>query len=278
MKTPRRWKLSRVYYDGMWEPISIEPKKLYESQIGELAILLQHGEPDWFLAQERKSTASRSLPLRQTRKKIDNIKAVWQRWASGREELIAQLLPLLPDRPVVARPESPLKIPVAHEALFYVNVPIWIRVAVGGNCEIVLSEFPSVILSKTWFGDTISGEPCYALKTRATRNTDVSKPTTIRATCPVQIKNDSMTELPFDRICLHVENLSLFLADDRLWTNTITVTYRGQDQLSQIGLSTEPQGIVGKPRLVSGPRVHGQKGIVKKSFHFLKMLTGLDQI
>ncbi len=49
----------------------------------------------------------------------------------------------------------------------------------GSKKKVQFLETPSQVLSNTWFGDTMTAEPCYALKTRALRNVD-EQPSEIR--------------------------------------------------------------------------------------------------
>ena len=64
------------------------------------------------------------------------------------------LLPAMPDRPLVLKPRIPRRIPPGVQVQLMFFIPVWIQVLLekkGGN--VLLNEYPSVILSSTWFGD-----------------------------------------------------------------------------------------------------------------------------
>ena len=260
---------------GLWDPIGVEPERCCKSRIGGLTIWLKHDQGDWYVATERAGDNATSAPFKPVRTEPDTLNPIWNRWAGGSESLTAQMLPIMPDHPVVVRPEQPLKFPAGHKALLYVSVPVWVQVSVGTDPAVVLCEIPSLVLSKTWFGDTASGDLCYSLKTRARRHAETSGSISFRALCAVNVENGSGAELSFERFCLHVDNLAVYASAEQLWTSKVNVVYRGQDQLSQIDVSASPSGQPEQCRLLCRPRVPAHAGLFKRSFHVLKMLAGL---
>jgi len=260
----------------IWKPVTIKPETFYESKIGPVSIWLHYSRNDWYIAEERDENNAVITPLSELRKGYKLSQKEWHRWACGKGNLTVQLLPVLPDRPVVVRPESPFKFPPGSEALFFVLIPIWIRITAGHPNPITLMEVPTVVLSNSWFGDTTSGELCYAMKTRALRDLSlVTIPLFNRVVCPVHIKNNSTSQLDFLRLCVRVEHLITFLSESGgLWTNKVFVTYRGEEQLSQIVFSRTYPDFEKDCKKITDARTPFEKSIVKRSFQVLKELTG----
>jgi hypothetical protein len=261
---------------SFWEPVEIEPDVVYGCKIGAVTIRVKYALKDWYLATEPAEEDSADRPLKPVRGKAQRESSSWQRWTSGNESPVVQFVPALPDKPVVVRPEASIKVPSKQQALFFVGIPLWIRITAGENRALSLCEVPTVVLSKTWFGDTISGELGFALRTRAMRDLSAVEPLTSRATCAVSINNVSAADLDFQRLSLHVENLGLFRSELRLWTDQVNVTYRGEGQVSQIGFSDGPPQMEGSCERIADPRVRPDKNLLKKSFQVMRMLTGLE--
>lgn len=199
----------------------------------------------------------------------------WGRWIVGTEKNIVQVLPIMPDRPVVVHPELPVKIPTGHEALFFVSIPIWVRVLIGEKKPIELCEVPVLILSNTWFGDPLSGQLCYSLRSRARRQIKDSETNPSRVICPVKIRNNSPKQLDVERLCVHVEHLKTYSGDKNLWTNGVAITFRGEDQVSKIDYSRERPSFEPISGMLSEARTPIKETILKKSIGGFKLFSGI---
>jgi hypothetical protein len=251
----------------------IEPGKIYRADIGPLAVWIRIAQHEWYAAWERSEEAVRERQLSATKKGKEQETLEWSRWISptGRSEAV--LAPVLPERPVVIRPAMSTNLPPGNSALLYVGLPICVRVKTEPS-GVVLCEIPTMILSNTWFGDTVSGELCYSLKSRAVSELSQANPRPHFATCPVLVKNGSSSMLSFERFILHVEHLSLFNGESRLWTNSVTVIFHGEDQMSQVAIDKKAPDIESVGAELSEPRKPLEKGLLKKSFLAIKTLTG----
>lgn len=199
----------------------------------------------------------------------------WGRWIVGDETNTVQVLPIMPDRPVVVHPELPVKIPTNHQALFFVSIPVWVRVLIGEKKPIELCEVPVLILSNTWFGDTMSGELCYSLRSRARRQIKDSQTNPSRAICPVKIRNTSPRQLDIERLCVHVEHLKTYSGDKNLWTNEVAITFRGDDQVGKIDYSRERPAFEPIGELLSEARAPVKETILKRSIGSFKLFSGM---
>jgi len=260
----------------LWKPVHLKDETCYLSKIGLMKVWIKRFQQDWYIASE-------PVPFRDPKdvEEVHYFKAVkeeatreWKRWVVAGDAMEVSLTPLMPDRPVVVRPGLSLRVPKGHEALFYVYIPIWLRVDVGSARKTTLCEIPTTVLSNTWFGDQTSGELCYSLRSWAKRRLEKVPYGWHQAACPVQVSNNSNSELDFQRFCLHVEHLAVYHTSTMLWTNKVQVVFRGEDQASQITISATAPGTGGAAVRISEPRKALQKSIVRKSFNFLRNLTG----
>ena len=261
----------------LWEPKQLSSEDWYQARIGPLAIWLRRSQGDWYVAHEREAglgqaeDAPAALHLAQNKASVDRL--TWNRWVSGKEAAQVRLLPCLPDRAVVIRPRYPLNVPRGKEVLFFVSLPVWTRVLVGQAGPEMLCELPTVVLNNTWFGDPITGELCYSLKTRVLRQIEMVENRPHMAVCPVLIRNQALADLDFQRICIRVEYLSLYRGQTRLWTNQVEVQFHGENLNSTIIPGRQAPGFEPTAEKLSEARLPAERSLLKKSFFFLKSLT-----
>jgi len=258
----------------IWKKQTIEAGRTYSSQLGPLSLWLKKVDDELHIATDRASdagtTGSHGLAQRSepAPESLD-----WGRWVIGRDESSVQLLPVMPDRGVVVRPESPVKIPPSMEAVFFVSIPIWIKVYAGGSRLSELWEVPSVIRSNTWFGDALSGELCYSLVSRARRQVEDTDHPLNKAVCPVKIRNESDHMLSVDRFCVHVEHLSVYGGMRLLWTNHVTIRFQGEDQISRVDYARQKPDLDSQVKLLTPPRVPQKETLLKRSLGSFARLT-----
>ena len=142
---------------------------------------------------------------------------------SGRSERV-RLSPLLADRPVISRPESPMIVPGEEDVTTYVSTPLWVGLGIGSSTE-MLAEIPVNRLSNTWFGpSTMEGELCYASMTHFVVDSGRVPRSMHRTITKVRIRNSSKTPLELERLNLPLRHLSLLrMADGHLQTQDVTL-------------------------------------------------------
>lgn len=165
------------------------------------------------------------------------------------------LTPLLADRPVVIRPETPFHVPAGQETTLFVSTPLWLQLQVS-TPPIQLIEMAIKRPSDTWFGpSTMEGELCYASSTLG-RLTLLDFPHSAhRAITPIIIRNNSDEAFQLERLNLPVTFLSPFRsAKQILWTESVTMKRETEtsDASLQIGEGAPPQAADAK--LISAPR------------------------
>lgn len=256
---------------------ALEPNKYYRVQIGPLIFWLIRKNDEIHIAIERIGTedfendnVSFTETDIETHGKFD-----WQRWVVGADCSEISILPVMPDRPVVVRPDVPVKIPKDQEALFFVSIPAWIEISAEKKERIVLCQEPSVLRSNIWFGDTMSGELCYSLRSRARRQFTHIEPKPHRVACPVRIRNTTEYQFDVDRFCVHVEYLKIFEGTTRLWTNEVLIIHQGEDSISKIEYSRKAPKYEQTNGMISDARLSLKTTLLKKSIGTFKQLTGI---
>jgi hypothetical protein len=263
----------------IWEPRQLSGDGWYHARIGPLDLWVRRSQEDWYVADERERARepeeSPPDPLHPARTTASVDRLTWNRWVAGEEAARVRLVPCLPDHAVVIRPRYPLNVPRGKEVLFFVGIPVWARVLVGEGEPLALTELPTVVLSKTWFGDPITGELCYSLKTKVLRQIDLLENHAHLAVCPVLIRNQSFADLDFQRICIRVEYLSLYRGQTRLWTNQVEVQFHGEELNSTIITGRGAPDFERTAEKLCEARLAPQRSLLKKSFSFLKALSGI---
>lgn len=214
---------------ALWTPAELPEHDCLFWQAGPLELWLRRRGVEWCVAVRRHEGEPVPTDARGGVPAIPPEDLEWVRWAVGPERSEAVIRPRLPDRPVVVRPESPVFIPSGQRISFFVSIPLWLGIAVGQHAEDDLVRHPTVVLSDTWFGDPMDGRLCYSLRTTARQSIRDFVPTFHRAISPVNLTNESKQTLEFRRFCLAVKHLDVYEGHDRLFANSVHVTYRGED-------------------------------------------------
>jgi len=208
----------------------------------------------------------------------------WARWATPAGEREVFLRPAFPDRSLVLEPERPFRLLPGAEARVFVRVPLWVRVELllrkdpGGS--LVLTEFPVLPLSDTWWGGFMDGELAYWLPTTARRRmrSDLFAP--YLGVCPLSMTNQSAGHLAVEKLTLRVAHLSLFAHEDHLWADEATVTYQGEGEGEGrvIEVSGRPPPEAEGGRLLTPPRAPVGRSFRARTFQRLKSLPGMGAV
>jgi hypothetical protein len=250
----------------MWGPVSVSLDGNGSLQFGGLNVHFRRMENEWHFAY---SYGEENL------RDPGGEKKQWRRFVSAAKESL-ELMPVLPDRPLVIRPEYQVSIFPGETAHFFISVPVWYRfTAVSGRKRMNIIDIPSNVLSNTWFGDKSAGELCYSLDVPFACTPDKLELGSTTVICTLAVRNSSEERLMFERLCVHVENLSIFVDDDTLWTSEIKVLFKGVDQISQIDIQDRSPKNVPAARKLTGPREISNKSILHRSFTSIRQFAGL---
>lgn len=241
---------------------------------GELDLWLRRRPGEWLIAESREGGQEDRPPGWEETPAPEDV--TWGRWVTGDGNHSIVMRTLCPDRPVVVRPEMPVRLSPGQVTDFYVGVPLWVEVATGikSGAE-TLCEFPSVQLSSTWFGTPQEGEPCYSLRTHAYRSAEQLADRQHRCICSLQVKNSSSEILSFERICLRCQHLQVYRGTSRFWTNPVRLSYRGRQEWSRVVYGRQPPGQGGAHEVVAAARKPAPKGFNVQSFLGAERIGGI---
>jgi hypothetical protein len=243
-------------------------------RIGPLTLWIQRFAREWRIAYVRSSDPMASevektvpAPAETIEPAID---ASLSRYSFRQTHRELELVPLLADRSVVSRPETPFYIPAGEELTLYISSPLWVRVMVG-EPPTMLQELPIYRPSDTWFGpSTREGELCYASRTHCRLRLEDVPFRPHRAVTPVLIRNRGERELHLERLSLPVPYLSLYRdADGRLWTEPVTLDHEPNAEMASMKLGQGPAPEAKKAKEVSGPRRRAEANLLVRAFSAL---------
>ncbi|MEX0731432.1 MAG: hypothetical protein WED00_17940 [Aquisalimonadaceae bacterium] len=242
--------------------------------VGPMVFWVHRGEMEWRLATEATADpydTTVELVRREETQPAEVTDSRMQRFLMRTDSPCLNLGVLLPDRPIVSRPVSPVSIPAGESVCFYLSYPLWVSVAVGKPGR-KLTEFASHRLSDTWFGpNTQEGVLCYAVRTRCRLRLSDHSNVPNRAVTPLFIRNQSRDPLRLEKLQLPVATLSLYRSEEGglLWTQSVTLVREEDGDMAALRLGSGPPEEAGKAVLVAGPREAPQRNAVFRAFSAL---------
>lgn len=255
----------------MWEQVtSFADGECRLWHIGRARFWVRRVAEEWLIAFEETADYLTSPVAAQELEAPDGLQ--WNRYVAGKTSKIV-IHPILPDRPIVIRPSSPVKILSGKGSQYYIHVPVWVSIFEGGaKAHELLAEHPGSFLSSTWFGDPVDGELCYSFTSDLYKSPDEREDLPLMAVCPLKIRNGSSSTLDFQRICVRVPHLDLYTGARYLCTNEVELVYRAPDQ-SQITYRASAPGFERDLKHASSPRVPPNHNLIKKSFEYIRSLS-----
>jgi hypothetical protein len=257
---------------AVWEAVDIPQRRCIQWRFPTRSIWVERVEMEWHVLSvpetARRPTASRAAVARSQKPTSSEWRHYLHRTGGA-----MQPSPILPDRPVVIRPDRALTLLPGQSTVFFLGIPVWFRLRTPGQRPARIFDEPLTTLTRTWFGDPVTGELCWGLATRLHHSRDSLDTAPDHAVCPLMIENSSETDLEFQKICIHVENLSVFRGRQHLWTNSLHAVFTGPDQVTQIEITHEPPGFENGLVLVSEARQPAAGWNIRRTFGMLKYFT-----
>ncbi|SHE40097.1 Protein of unknown function [Mariniphaga anaerophila] len=187
------------------------------------------------------------------------------------------IAPSLPEKPLVFK-GTRLHVSPGQRLNFFLKIPLTIQVYFSRKQpENLLKEFPVQRLSDTWFGDTFSGEPAFALGTEFFPSLNEVKSSDFEAICPISIFNDAPGVLQVERLIIRVENLALYLCNGKIIASQVAIEYKGKDVISSASYHFSKNIHGEKSELLVKPRNGVSKNLLKINFHFIKNLYKTEE-
>ncbi len=245
--------------------------------IGALRLHAERYEQEWHIlpVYEEKESEESSFAVLERQDKPQS--SDWRHYLMSAGDWLHPA-PLMMDKPVVIRPDRTLVLSPGERTHFFIALPVWIRLKAASSESDAngkkLFECPLVQMQNTWFGDPVSGEQCYFAESRLYLDFAQLPFSAARAICPLWISNESDKELPFDRICVHTDMLGIYRGETRLWTNEVSVVFKGNDQTTQIQTSRSAPAFERTDATLAEPQQTGDAWHIKRTFSLLKSYTG----
>ncbi len=256
----------------MWHKYKFEENKTYSTKIGKTRLWIEKQKKIWRIAsqiEEQKEFLSDGFQIIQT--VPENIP--WQQYVGDKNNNL-QLLPNLPNQPVVIKPEIPFTIMAGMNLDIYVKIPLWIQLYSSSvKPENLLFEMSTTELSLTWFGDPTNGELAYSLQSDIIQKVPDNGSLTDEAICPINIRNDSLSILNFQRLSIDTNELNVYANQNLLCTNEVKVKFKGEEQNSEVNILHGSPAIAEGLKQIGYARSKPDKNLLRKSFYFIKSFT-----
>lgn len=223
----------------IWHPVAFRPGDTRRYDIGPLTLIIGRRHEEW-----RVRYHSANEPLREvfrysnvTPDEIAHPNDIVERIAAHDDEDSREIIlqPLLADRYVSARPETPVTIAPGSWATMYLTTPLWLRVLLLPARRMIL-ELPSFRPVDTWLGGpTGDGPLAYASRVRGRLNLDEMHLSPMRAITKVTLRNSGAAPMHVARIIVPAPELQLYTNEaHRLWTDEVTITKGRDGELSEV--------------------------------------------
>ncbi len=260
---------------SFWTKHQVDDGKCYVSRIGSLTLWFLKKDNELLIAEqqlpkENEGNFEQILETPHEAELPENV--AWKRWIVNQADKSVGLVPVMPTRPIVVRPEAPVQVLPGNKTCFFVSIPVSVRIT--SSNDDILTEVPIRILSNIWFGDPMSGELCFSVKSGAVTSIEQKKEKVYTATCPICIENQSSSLFNFNRFAVHTEYFSVYLGQKHLWTNQIDVVIEGGGQKSSINIPETPPQIEEITKQLSPGREKFSKKFYKKMFSDFSFLKG----
>ena len=239
-------------------------------RIGPLSLIVTRLKHEWQVARETSDRPATDcaveLPIEPTE---PSPKAIVTRYATAGKGEQLNVWPVLPDRSIVTRPESPLSVLPRNKVTIYVGSPLWIRLEEEhGDDDKPLADLPAQPAKETWWGPSPRiGELCYATRTFGRVRLDEASRFPHRVMTAVAIKNDASSPLAIERLNLPVRRLSVYAAKDgRLWTESVTLERADDEEMAALDVGKGPPKVARDAELVSRARDRDQDHVLFRAF------------
>lgn len=178
------------------------------------------------------------------------------------------LKPTMLDRPLVIQNDSVITVHRDQEAVFEVDLPISVRFELESG--LVLSGLNTILLTKTWFGDSTSGIPCFLWPVRLRALLPEPCGTLVR--CRIRVKNETKSPLNLRQFVIDTDLLSLWTGDRVLSTNKILLEGQadGSLRMAALPIDADPNSI-----LYQAP-VGQTERLIKRGVDFLRNIAGIS--
>jgi hypothetical protein len=246
---------------AFWSELTIPHHRAVRIRLGPLVVTVARLDYEWRITRESVGRGDSEVSIQENisiEEPAPNASVT--RYATANETERFRIVPVLPDRSVLTRPERPISILPRTEVRLYVGSPLWIRLLQGADSP--LGELPASPPKEAWVGSTTrDGEFCYATRTYGRLRLEDAALLPHRVMTSVAINNESGQAFVCDHVSLPVRRLSVFASSEgRLWTEPISLERSANEEFAKLDVSSGPPEEARGATLLSGPRDAGQRG------------------
>lgn len=255
----------------MWSRIETKPETTYFWKIGLKEIFLKKINKEWLFLVKDSQDLAKEIFHSELKDEIKDVE--WLTFIGDNQNSI-QVLPVFPNRPIVVKPISPLKVLPNKSMKLFIQIPAWIQFYSNSYTkENLIFECNSEELSSTWFGEPDNGLLAYSKPLEISTALEEPKLTGHNIICPIRLSNDSKTILDIQRLLLHVEFLNIYNDDKNLWSNEVRIRFKGENEISDVQYVNEAPFSEKSIKPLVTSRSNKSQNVLTKSFHFIKSLT-----
>jgi len=246
---------------AFWSELTIPHRRAVRVRLGPLVVTIARLENEWRVTREAVGGSDTDVSIQENvaiEEPATNANVT--RYATANKTERFRIVPILPDRSVLTRPERPISILPHTEVRLYVGSPLWIRLVQGEDDP--LGELPASPPKEAWVGSsTRDGELCYATRTYGRLRLEDAALRPHRVMTSVAINNGSGHPFVCDHVSLPVRRLSVYASSEgRLWTEPISLEQSASEEFAKLDVSSGPPEEARGATLLSGPRDAGQRG------------------
>jgi len=237
-----------------WSVRRINDDRVTLIRLGSLRLWLARAEREWGYAVEH-GELSQVMDIAQVPEDVVPKDLAWTATLFKDAPREFFLRPVLPDRPLVVKPQGAAVIPDGEDATFYILLPAHIEMVVSASGhEVVLGSVPSRTLSDTWFGPPTEGELCYSLPFNTEQDEQDLSPLPHDIVWPVEIRNRSSEDLRFEKLCLRPNYVGLYSGDTHLWSSPVSITRESSFKGTAVRYSKTPSTLEADLMELAKPR------------------------
>lgn len=237
-----------------WTTRTIPDGRWIRQDFGPLSIVVMNYLSEWRVTSFPSSEAA-DLAEEGAAEQINETFS-WERWDRDPKDSCFHFRPAYPKLPVVARPRSGLNLSPKGNAVFFIGIPAWIELF--GECQGAMScltAIPTESMSKTWHGSPLAGSLGFALKTYARRIFEPVNWPGHEIVCSIDIINEGLEHMPFERLYLETQHLSVFRKSGRLWGNAARIrTNPAENNTSDVTYAPRPAAPYADAEEITPPR------------------------
>lgn len=259
----------------IWQPVTYRVGDAHRYDIGPLSLLVSRRYEEWHIRYHicheplREVFEYSAASMDETLSDSDVIERIAAHDSQDLRQL--QLKPLLADRYVSARPETPVTIAAGSWAAMYLTTPLWLQLTRLPDKQALL-ELSSFRPVDTWLGPpTGEGPLAYASSVRGRLRHQDLIPSPMRALTKVTLRNSGSAPMRIARIIVPAPELRLYRSKetDRFWTDEITITKGRDGELSEVRIESRAPVEAGEIEHIADARTPPSANLFDRAFSTL---------